>query len=90
MWVSRARYEALIKAEERAEWLRVRVNQLELQVADHAFQATGVPQRALEIGGPVAPKIHGGVPLSAQTPVAALADSLGVSFDDLGDGNDDQ
>lgn len=51
MWVSRQRYDELVRAEERAEWFCIRINQLEQQVAGVEFKRTGIPQAALEIVG---------------------------------------
>lgn len=53
MWISRKRYEELLttaaRNEERADWLRTRVNQLEFERADLLAQRTGRPQRAITV-----------------------------------------
>ena len=48
MWVKKAEYLALVdkaaRAETRADWLRTRVNQLELEVGALRLKITGEPQ----------------------------------------------
>lgn len=42
MWISKARYTELVKAETRSDWLIQRVNELNLDVANLRTQITGV------------------------------------------------
>lgn len=52
MWLSRTRYDELIRAEERAEMLRIRVNELTYELADERHQVTGRPQRVAQLANP--------------------------------------
>ena len=47
MWISKADYTALVsncsRAETRADWMTVRINQLELELGAYKFDKTGIP-----------------------------------------------
>lgn len=44
MWISKARYTELVKAETRADWLIHQVNALTLEAASLREKLTGIPQ----------------------------------------------
>ena len=52
MWVAHGRFVELIRAEERCEMLRLRVNQLEGDLAHERHLRTGEPQRVAEFAAP--------------------------------------
>jgi hypothetical protein len=52
VWIARDRYEALIRADERAEMLRIRVNQLEGDLAHERHLRSGEPQRVATLMNP--------------------------------------
>ena len=88
MWVTRERYDVLVRAEERAEMLRIRVNQLEQENADLRFAVTGRPQRALHLDKPAGPSLALGTgkskkPAGAQV-IESIEDGLAI-FQDIGD-----
>lgn len=83
MWIKRSRYEELIRAEERSEMLRIRVNQLEQESAAAKFAATGIPQLATVLANP-----NKGPRPKAQGRPATTDEMLGaLDFNDLGDEN---
>jgi len=83
MWLNRARYEVLIRAEERAEMLRLRVNQLEADLAHERHLNTGKPQRVVEFGNPLRTKPKREVTPEEQG-IAQIEMGLEM-FNDLGD-----
>lgn len=44
MWISKARYTELVKAETRAEWLTVQLNTASMELAHLRERVTGIPQ----------------------------------------------
>ena len=52
MWIAQGRFVELIRAEERGEMLRLRVNQLEGDLAHERHLRTGEPQRVAEFASP--------------------------------------
>lgn len=52
MWISKARFVELVRAEERSELLRLRVNQLEGDLGHERHLRTGEPQRVAEFVTP--------------------------------------
>lgn len=87
MFIKRDRYDVLVRAEERAEMLRIRVNQLEQENAELRFAVTGRPQRAMHIEKPAA-SLALGTGKSNKTPGQQVLDSIegGLEiFEDLGD-----
>lgn len=87
MWINRERYEALVRAEERAEMLRIRVNQLETENAELKFAVTGRPQRALVLEKPSAVGMGKSAKTSKATGdavIESIEDGLEI-FNDMGD-----
>jgi hypothetical protein len=88
MWVRRAKYDVLVRAEERAEMLRIRCNQLEQETAELRFAVTGRPQRALHIEKPVGSLALGTGAKNKKQPGEQVLDAIeqGLEiFNDLGD-----
>jgi hypothetical protein len=83
MWIKRTRYEELIRAEERAEMLRIRVNQLETEKAHEAFERTGVPQMVPVLATPNRPRPE--TPRTAARPSTPDEMIGAINFEDLGD-----
>lgn len=83
MWLSRSRYDTLIRAEERAEMLVIRVNQLEQELKHERYLRTGEPQRVTELRSPNRKK-----PERELTPeesaIAQIEQGLEI-FEDVGD-----
>ena len=74
MFIRKADYRALVeraaRAETRADWLLMRINQLELEVGTLRTTVTGTPQA---------------VPVLHREPTPPPEDADGDSFEDLGD-----
>jgi hypothetical protein len=86
MWINRERYEELVRAEERAEMLRIRVNQLEQENAELRFAVSGRPQRALHLDKPVGVGTSRGKrnKLPGEITIESIEQGLKL-FDDMGD-----
>src|SRR3990167_7775099 len=84
MWVQRERYDGLIRAEAAADYLRLRVNQLEQELAQLRFQTTGQPQLLTQIAK--TPARVGNKPFVPPNTVSDPRDPVGpADFEDMGD-----
>lgn len=84
MWLSRKRYDDLVRAEERAELLRVMVNELKFELAGERHQTTGRPQRVAQLANPrrtARPQVE--ITPEQQT-IAQIEQGLEM-FEDVGD-----
>jgi len=84
MWVQRERYDGLIRAEATADYLHLRVNQLEQELATLRFQFTGRPQLLTQIAK--TPARVGNKPVVLSNAVSDTRDPVGpADFEDMGD-----
>lgn len=91
MFIRRARYDTLIRAEATADYLRVRVNQLEHEIATLRYKVTGEPQLAVHFDRdvpaaqtPKTPRQIGGTPFRPPNARPSFAADH-TDFEDMGD-----
>ncbi len=88
MWITRERYDTFIRAECTADYLRVRVNQLETENGQLRFNLTGQPQVVTQLANRPArtPQGIGSAFVHPDLVKDPNAPGLGVQdFEDLGD-----